>query len=570
MKIWKAACLIIALFPVSSLLADTLELVARTENQYQQAENRLFSADQGMFLWGRANFCINEALPKNGLYYFRFEVTSPTGVQVFRKESERRPVPTNPMYIELREYVVPANFFTVHGQYTLTVSFVEEYGSSTLQVNQSYPFEVLSGSRLTDLTNAPMLLQPADGATVTNYPTFNWTRVPNGSKYNIYISENPRPNEYIYAKQEGISNQEYYYNSPLPLRPGVRYYWNVRVTDNTGTPVGLNDGFSPTFSFTVNDIGVSETINPIYPRQKIEDAMPKFRWTTVFPMNVPAEYTLSLSERIAENTIWQYSSSRADYQYQAEAPILKKNVPYIWRVSGKNRLTGEVKLSEQVSFVYSPTIDPSDDRLNSDATSVRGFVVNDRDIAVMGATVYLKQLNAAPGTLAHEVSLLSGSGGTFSVAEIPAGKYRLYTEIKMAERYNNYSAEIQILEGVQNNLRIVMKNNLGRRTFTVVDERGWPVANANVVLKNNAYTWKFKTDHKGEYTLDIEDGMYSYEVSLLPEYGRVYQNQVYLTGVGNQTVRIFKTKNGAARLKVTEAGTNMGIENMQIEGSKRE
>jgi hypothetical protein len=556
------------LLATGAMHADTLGVQARTEDVFQQTNNVLFSGDQGMYLWGRANYCINTAVPPNGQYHFEFVIMDPLGNQVYSKSSNRISVPSQPMFIELREYALPGSFFTQHGSYTLTVSFIEEYGATVMKTNQSYGFQIESGARITDPTSPAILLQPMDGSAVTNYPNFVWT-VPQasaGRKYNIYISENPSPNEYVYVQSEGMVDQHWIYSGIKPLRPGVRYYWNIRVTDIQGTPLGLNNGFSPTYSFTVNDIGVSDTISLVYPVNKIADSMPKFRWTTVFPVNVPAEYTLALSERIADNVIWQYTNMSSQYQYQADAPALKRDVQYFWKITGKNGQTGESKLSDTVSFTYAPVVGDTNG-VAPGQTSVKGFIINDRDIAVMGATVYLKQLDATGQPL--QFSLTSGPNGAFEIPDLPGGKYQLYSEIQMTNGFNNYSANIQIMDGIQNNLRIVMKNNLGRRTFSVTDANGWPVANVQITLKNSSFTWKFQTDAQGQYTLDLEDGVYNFEVSFLPQFSRTYQNGVYFSGVGIQNIRLAPTKNGATRVNITESGTNMGLENLTIEGTRK-
>jgi hypothetical protein len=580
--------LLLFLLAASSLHAATLGILARTENKYQQVENHLFSGDDQINLWAQVNFCIDTNLPKEGYYHFSFEITDPNGVKVTftrngvkttRIDSQSVHVPSTPQYLELREAVPASQVYTVNGQYTLSVYFTEEYSTGPLSTNFSYPFRMDGGSNPTQQTAPPVLLQPADGSIVTSYPNFLWSTPMVGNRYIIYMSDNPVPQETPNIwKQINITENFIIYSGTMALVPGRRYYWNIRVVDVNGNGLGTNLGLSQTFSFFVNNTGVSDKLELIFPRQQnIDNSMPKFRWTSVFPFDVPAEYKLTLStvdlydkdKKVVD--IWNFTGNTNSYQYQASAPPLQAGVTYFWKVEafdkrkGSNNTTPEKVADTQ--FVYVPEKTSSENPANASATSINGVVLNFRDIAVMGASYYFKHTTDPLVTFTG----LTGANGSFTISptpEVPVkpGTYRLFVEKQMTTEYNNYDAEVLVVADQRNDLRIVMKNNTGLRTFLVVSDQGWPVPNAKIILRNTVYTWNLTTDDQGKASLYIEDGYVNYEVRLAPQYARVYKNNVYFKGVGTENVTLPRSQNGAARMKVIEGGTNMGMQEFQIEG----
>jgi hypothetical protein len=116
-----------------------------------------------------------------------------------------------------------------------------------------------------DAPVAIKLVSPENGETVRSQnPTFSWTLTPgdvNGDGYYkikiVEIKGDESPEQAFkgnkpFFEKDSCKPLSFQYPSSAPkLQPGKRYAWNVQALNRDGKPIGLNNGTSETFSFTV-------------------------------------------------------------------------------------------------------------------------------------------------------------------------------------------------------------------------------------------------------------------------------------------------------------------------------
>jgi len=570
LKRWR--CIVFfTLVAANGIFADTLGLDARTEDNLNAVQNVFYSADPGLFLYGRANFCINTNLPSFGTFRFKYVITDPDGNRVHDKESEPQPVPSVPQYLEMRDYVLPMAIFKRSGNYTLVVSFIEYYPSTntSLSVNRTYSFSIRSGSRPGVELTRTNLLQPLNNAlNIGPNPFFLWTPLRAGVKYNLYLSRYDDPESNILWKKEGLSETAFIYTGEYPLEINQRYYWMIKAVDNSGTPVGLYNGNSLIYSFTTGDIGETPTIQLLYPRnEEIGNSLPVFKWSSAFGKNSPVDYELMVAKDFPENLIWIANTKSVMYQYPAAAPALNKGDKYFWFVIGRDIKQNEAKKSQIANFRYEPVIQNVKVEWREDRTSVSGLVMNYRKIGLPDTAVYFKEI-ITPGAIPKEYTALTGEAGKFTLKErVKPGKYRIFAEKLMGDIYNTLDLEVEIQPDIDNSFVWLMKNNLGVLSLTIVDNNGMTVSDASITLRNAQYTWKQKSDGRGLATFYLADGKYTVEVTKSPGYSRYKNNNLAVSGAKEQQIILPKAISGAARIQLLEGGTNATLENIQVDGT---
>jgi hypothetical protein len=115
----------------------------------------------------------------------------------------------------------------------------------------------------------PTLLQPADGATVSTWPTFRWSAAENARNYLLQVSQDPSFGKLL----DNVTTDATAYTSSSTYPADTLLYWRVRGNDWTGQ--GLN--WSPVQTFVRHLPGAAPLPgNPIG-----GDGLPVESWTGV-------------------------------------------------------------------------------------------------------------------------------------------------------------------------------------------------------------------------------------------------------------------------------------------------
>jgi hypothetical protein len=88
------------------------------------------------------------------------------------------------------------------------------------------------------------LIAPADGATLTTDPTYQWTRVGGARDYRLLVSKEPDFSPlYDYVYTDYVSFTPYDAGQQTPYADGV-YYWKVVARDHSGTVIVTSNGWT--------------------------------------------------------------------------------------------------------------------------------------------------------------------------------------------------------------------------------------------------------------------------------------------------------------------------------------
>lgn len=574
--------LMLIIFHPISASSDVLSILTRVENNIQQTESYLFSADPGAYLYTKVDFCINSELKEPnasalapGKFYFKYEVFDPKGIIVYTYSTVKRDTPILPQVLEGRHYT-SLYFFTVTGEYKLVSYFIEEYPSinRVLSVNTSKTFTIRSGTRSNTIVSVPQLIKPMDKAVVSEYPHFMWTPGQAGVFYNIYISESPDPEYDIYWKFEKLDDTQIIYPAYPALKPNIRYYWIVKMVDASGTPIGTNEGRSEIFSFSTTPIeeGGNIVLASPFDEEEIYNSIPTFKWTSSLSPNDDPEYEFLLAEGYRSNVVWTQSAGTVKSQYDLNAPPFKEDKVYYWWVIGKKKESKISYSSAASTFTYKRRVEKIDTFTDTAGkTLVAGIVMNHKRITLRDVTISFKKVSGSGGTTGEvfEISATSGDNGKFNLEDVPEGKYKIYAEKRYGDFFNNYEGEVEILPGIKNDVKIIMSDLSGRLEFIIKSEDGSPIENASITLNNKKYTWSARTDAFGKFTFVVPNGVYNYEVTRLPGYSRYYENQITVDGETPKEITLKKTQSGAINFSVLEGGTKKGLAGYSFDGAKQ-
>ncbi len=148
------------------------------------------------------------------------------------------------------------------------------------------------------------LIAPADGATLTTDPTFQWTRVVGAAYYRLKVSRDPSLSPlYDYVTADYISFTPYLGTPTAGIQdayPNGTYYWEVEARDHGGIVIAT----SPARSFTKQ-----MTLPLIAPADGATlTTDPTFQWTRVVGA---AYYRLKVSRDPSLSPLYDYVT--ADY-----------------------------------------------------------------------------------------------------------------------------------------------------------------------------------------------------------------------------------------------------------------
>lgn len=614
-----------------NIYADTYDMKAGIEDSTQVPRNLFYRYDRGIHLYGRANYCLNtDHIPSEtpGEYYFQYEVVDPNGIKVYSNTDGAlpvtKPVPNSPQYIEERLYILPTMLIQQGrqfspGNFTLTVSFIEKYPSinKTLSISDTISFTLLDGYDPIGPRPDFMLQQPMDNSIVGPNPQFVWTPANANAEYQVFVADSEDRNgnledleggnhwvvtNAIWASQRTRdTNALYTGHIEAPLQPGKSYYWLVAVVQESPYPGKTRNGHdihiplkkSYPFRFGTNEISDTDDIVLLSPveGQAVQEAFPLFRWTSAFPPSANVEYEFTLIRALGDfkgAVLWSYSTNDVTYRYPTNAPLLQasgiseagveRKVTYTWWVIGKDLANPEAsfKKSQEVSFTYEPPVVEVETQLSG--TSLSGMVKNHRNILMPETLVYLKR-NSSVGCKKEDnnenlqqYSTETGSDGRFELLNIQCGTYMVYSEKLFGEFFNTFERSLEVTEGVQNELTIVMKNEVGKMYFKIIAEDGGAVIPGAIIkVKNDRFTLTGTTSATGEYTFQLPEGNYQYEIIKLPEYSPYSEQGVVVEADKfNKTISLKETTSGTARLGFRGSGTNMPLPNLKISGERIE
>lgn len=401
---------------VSSVNADTTEYQTKVEDFRQAISSEYYKNDPGVYLYGKAAFCINTTLPAGGQYYFRFEVYDPNGILRYEYNSPKTSVPTVPTDLFFRKYISPsADLFSsitdstnLGDEWRLVSYFREEYTGKNLSVNQTHTFRLLGSNRPGTISYPPRLMQPEDGANLTINPTFVWTFTTAGSFYTLVISEVDTNGNHLLNQEfperdpqnitieVGIDKNNYVFNNPSrPLIPDRSYRWLVKAIDQqTNTETARSE----IRSFSTGEVAVSDAIFISYPlNEKVTSSMPRFRFQTSGNKITGNNFTFTLSKGTRNSidsldwnkkVIWVQSLNSNQYQYPPNAPALvnDENVMYFWKVSAFDQPTNTNVETQESWFQYAPII-PKVTINDNNKTTITAIVLNHKQVSMEDAGV---------------------------------------------------------------------------------------------------------------------------------------------------------------------------------------
>jgi predicted esterase len=93
----------------------------------------------------------------------------------------------------------------------------------------------------TTIGNSPDLIEPLDGASVSENVVLRWSTYPDATRYYLQLSEN---SDFAGVSTKRLSDTEYHAES---LTPGVTYFWRVKAS--------TSPFFSGVWSFSVSSLG---------------------------------------------------------------------------------------------------------------------------------------------------------------------------------------------------------------------------------------------------------------------------------------------------------------------------
>jgi hypothetical protein len=186
---------------------------------------------------------------------------------------------------------------------------------------------VTSAARsFTKQTTLP-LIAPADGATLTADPTFQWTRVIGAHDYRLLVSKEPDFSPYYdYVYTDYVSFTPYAAGQQTAY-PNGSYYWKVEARDHGGTVIVTSVARSFTKQMTLPLIAPADEA-----RLTID---PTFQWTRVVGAH---DYRLLVSKEPDFSPYYDYVYT--DYvsftPYGAGQQTPYADGVYYWKVEGRD------------------------------------------------------------------------------------------------------------------------------------------------------------------------------------------------------------------------------------------
>jgi hypothetical protein len=174
------------------------------------------------------------------------------------------------------------------------------------------------------------LVAPADGATLTTDPTFQWTRVVGAHDYRLLVSKDPGFSsnyDWVFTDYVSFSPFTYGTSGQQTAYPNGTYYWKVQARDHGGTVIVT----SATRSFTKQ-----MTLPLITPANGARlTTNPTFQWTRVVGAH---DYRLLVSKDNSFSPLYDYVYT--DYvsftPYTAGQKTAYLNGTYYWKVEARD------------------------------------------------------------------------------------------------------------------------------------------------------------------------------------------------------------------------------------------
>ncbi len=291
-------------------------------------------------------------------------------------------------------------------------------------------------------------LSPANGTDTTVALTFDWEdSIDNDSKkttYTFMISENPDFNP-IYYQKKGLTESIVIVDKSAGLRDGATYYWRVLAIDSDGgiTFVGASSGTSTSSAHTRNlgmmgynagssaSTGTSSSFTP-----KLANGYPGFVKGYV--------YDKDTNVKLAGATVTKQGLKGSATTAESGAYILQlPSGAYTLSVeaSGYDTATSTVSVSalgvttENIGLVEA-----------TQPASVFGKVKDKKGKPLQDVTITAKMKTVTK-------TATTGSDGSYSIADLSAGKYKL-TMSKSG--YKKYKATVTLAAGQNKKLNVKM------------------------------------------------------------------------------------------------------------------
>jgi hypothetical protein len=250
----------------------------------------------------------------DGAAYYKVELsTSPTFVPVLAT------------YNTYNLQITPVDALTLNTYYW-RVSGVDAGGHVGNYNSGNFTLNALPAP--TDPT--PQLISPADTATITTDPTFNWSRVVGAADYRLEVSiyaDFHAPYDFVITD----------YDSYTPYTPGAKdaypngtYYWKVKARNSGGTVFAT----SGARSFTKGEL-----LPLIAPVNRATGLVvdPTFQWNQIVGA---ADYRLTVSEFADFHAPYDFVITDYD-SYTPYTPGAKDAYPngtYYWKVEARNSI----------------------------------------------------------------------------------------------------------------------------------------------------------------------------------------------------------------------------------------
>ena len=183
---------------------------------------------------------------------------------------------------------------------------------------------------------APILIKPHDGGNYVLYTSHLLWAYPDGTcQPEGYRAEVNTASDFSGTMFAATTTMPNSFGWPIPLDPGITYYWHVRAT------VGATEGpWSATWSFNAKptcELSALVAPTPLFPSEGYEFILeaPWYQWTYADSSCAPAGYHLQVSSDLAFTTIGlDLRDENPEMLWYPTGTSLGNCLTWYWRVAG--------------------------------------------------------------------------------------------------------------------------------------------------------------------------------------------------------------------------------------------